>query len=189
MLNRSGRDQERSDTLCLFIGPDPQGLPVRALRFTCAAAIVLLAAGCTGAADPDPASDPGPTSDAGGAPSASDGGATAATVPEDLDPIPVTPAPADFTPPSGGCTGEGMHLVQPGKPADPALPERAGETLSIGLHSVDGATASLTATIGNGEPRPIDPATVGDTIEIDLWTLSVTSICPDTKQVEFDVID
>lgn len=170
--------------------------PARGSRSLRLAALVLsaglLAAGCSGAEEeaPETAAPAPAASDDGGAPQEpSDGGASAAPVPAAEEPIAVTPAPADFSPPSGSCTGEGMHLVEPGKDARPALPERDGITLSIGLESMEKDTVELTATLGNGKPHPIEPAQVGDTFQIDLWTLSVTSICPKTDQVEFDVID
>lgn len=85
------------------------------------------------------------------------------------------------------CTGEGAYLVQKGKRTDPKLPKRHGKTLDVRLKKVtshDGA--DLVAKIG-GEDRPIETAHVGDTIGLDGWTISLTSVCD--GQIEFDLID
>lgn len=159
-------------------------------------ALSLLAVGCTGS-EPGPeqassspaASDDGGTSDDGGASDAggaSDGGQTAAAVPQEE--YPVTPAPEGFTPPEP-CSGEGAYYAEVGGAATPDLPERAGQSLTITAESVDGADARLTATLGDGSSRPIEDITLGETATIDLWTISVTSVCEDTQQIEFDVID
>lgn len=169
-------------------------------------AMSMLVAGCTG--DPDPAANDGTVaSDDGGAAEsdqdgsdgaggsedgASDGGGEnaeardSATVP--ADPYPVTPPPEGFEAPAS-CTGEGMHLVKPGTAATPDLPERAGETVRIELTGIEGEKAQLTAAIGDGEPRPVEDAAVGDTVSVDLWTISITSVCTDQDQVEFDLIN
>jgi hypothetical protein len=39
----------------------------------------------------------------------------------------------------------------------------------------------------DGEKRTIETAHVGDTVGLDDWTISITSVCED--QVEFDLID
>jgi hypothetical protein len=154
-------------------------------------ALTLLATGCGESAPaPEPtssapaASDGGGASDAGGA--SDGGGQSAAGVPQ--DPYPATPAPEDFVPPEA-CSGEGAHFAEVGGTASPELPERAGETLTIEVTSIEGEDAQLSATLGDGSPRPIEPLTLGETVTIDLWTLSVTSVCADTQQVEFDLID
>lgn len=162
-------------------------------------AVALLAAGCGGADDPAPAggatssavSDGGGASDGGAVPDGggtSDGGGGQSAAPLPVEPYPVTPAPEGFTPPDA-CSGEGAYFVEVGGAATPALPERADESLTIALSGIDGADAQLTATIGDGEPRPIEDITLGETVTIDLWTLSVTSVCDATQQVEFDLID
>lgn len=167
--------------------------PVTSIRTLASAmAVAVLITACSGGTDSGPrGADPAAAAASdGGSAASDDGGQTTASVPVENDPIPVTPAPAGFTPPDGGCTGEGAHLVSPGATATPALPTRGDEPLAIGLKSIGkDSTVELTAALGDGGPRPIAPAHVGDTIEIDLWTLSVTSICPDTQQVEFDVIN
>ncbi|WP_193106573.1 hypothetical protein [Brachybacterium sp. FME24] len=167
-------------------------------------AISLLAAGCSGgddsASDATPAASEG--SDAGGASDggpdrdseatvdssdASDaGGKTAVAVPR--DPYPVTPPPDDFEAPEP-CSGEGAYFAEVGGAATPDLPERAGETLTIHATGITGDDAQLTATLGDGEPRPLEDITLGDTATIDEWTISVTSVCQDTDQVEFDLIN
>lgn len=158
-------------------------------------ALTLLAAGCGGeepaqdAATSSPAvSDGGVASDEGGASAdASDGGGqSVAGVPQ--DPYPVTPAPDGFEAPEP-CTGEGAYFAEVGGTATPELPERAGETLTIEVTGIDGADAQLSATLGDGTPREVEPMTLGETTTIDLWTLSVTSVCGDSQQVEFDLIN
>ena len=174
----------------------------------CAAALAvgsLLLTGCGQGGDPAPeeeisqtgASDEGGAdssagdgsdgaSDSGGEPS-DGGGATAAAVP--VDPYPVTPAPDDFEAP-GACTGEGAHLAEVGSGgAEPGLPERAGESLTIEVTAIEGDHAQLTAAIGSADPRPIEDITVGESVTIDLWTISLTSVCGDLDQVEFDLIN
>ncbi|MGP9581182.1 hypothetical protein [Brachybacterium sp. AOP35-5H-19] len=157
-------------------------------------AVTLLAAGC-GASAPEPerplpasatsaASDGGGTSDGGGA--SDGGGQTAAEVP--LEPYPVTPAPEGFVPPEA-CSGEGAYLGKVGSTATPELPERAGETLAIDVVGIEGEDAQLTATVGEGSPREVEAVTLGESVTIDLWTISVTSVCGDTQQVEFDLIN
>jgi len=165
-------------------------------------ALTLLAAGCsegssgpekspaaTEAADAGGASDAG-GSDAGGSEVASGpsdgGGQSAAGVPQ--DPYPATPAPDGFVAPEA-CSGEGAHFVRVGETATPELPERAGETLTIEAVGIEGDDAQLTATIGDGSTRPIEDLTLGETASIDLWTISVTSVCEDTQQIEFDLIN
>ncbi|ASK66072.1 hypothetical protein CFK39_09885 [Brachybacterium avium] len=152
-------------------------------------ALMLVAAGC-GESAPGPEQPPSSpaASDAGGSePGASDdGGQTAAAVPQEK--YSVTPAPEGFTPPEP-CSGEGAYFAEVGGTATPELPERAGETLTITAEGIDGADAQLTATIGDGSSRPIQDITLGESVTIDLWTISVTSVCEDTQQVEFDLID
>ena len=169
-------------------------VPVRPSAARLAGAVLalsLLAAGC-GESGPEPAQPTAapPVSDSGGAADgggASDGGGrTAAAVPQEA--YPVTPAPEDFTPPEP-CSGEGAYLAEVGGTATPELPERAGETLTISAEGIDGEEAQLTATLGGGEARPIEDITLGESATIDLWTLSVTSVCEETGQVEFDLID
>lgn len=123
-------------------------------------------------------------SDAGGA--SDGGGRTAAAVPQ--EPYTVTPAPDGFTPPSP-CSGEGAYFAKVGESVTPDLPERAGETLTITLSEIEGEDAHLTATLGDGTERPIEGMTLGESATVDLWTISVTSVCEDTQQVEFDLID
>lgn len=171
-------------------------------------AVTLLAAGC-GESTPGPEQSPpasvtsddggasgdGGTSDAGGASeeggasdsgASDDGGQTAAEVPQDS--YPVTPAPDGFVPPES-CSGEGAYFGEVGSTATPELPERAGETLSIDVVGIEGEDALLTATVGDGSPREVEAVTLGETVTIDLWTISVTSVCGDTQQVEFDLIN
>ncbi|GAA1323779.1 MULTISPECIES: hypothetical protein [Brachybacterium] len=161
-------------------------------------AVGLIAAGCTsGVEDPVASSS---ASDAGGVSGASDGGGGTvvlepsdggtgqATVEVSSDPYPVTPAPEGFEPPAA-CTGEGAYLTEVGSPSTPDLPERGGESLSIEATSIDGDKAVLSATVDGGT-RAIEPAAIGETVSIeDQWTISVTSVCGDTDQVEFDLID
>lgn len=167
-------------------------------------AVGLLAAGCTSGVE-DPVADPtapSSASDAGGASGASDdggdgtvvlapsdgGGTGQATVEVSSDPYPVTPAPEGFEPPAA-CTGEGAYLTEVGSPSTPDLPERGGESLSIEAVSIDGEKAVLSATVDGGT-REIESAAIGETVSIeDQWTISVTSVCGDTDQVEFDLID
>lgn len=171
--------------------------PARARLAGTLLALTLLAAGCGGDQDPGPspdatseASDAGGSSDDGGAPEAgaSDaGGRTAAAVP--AAPYPVTPVPEDFEAPAA-CNGEGTYLAEVGgEPAQPELPERAGESVTVELTGIEDDHAQLTASIGAGEPRPIEDATVGETVTLDLWTISITSVCSDHEQVEFDLIN
>ncbi|WP_394216609.1 hypothetical protein [Brachybacterium vulturis] len=153
-------------------------------------ALSLLAAGC-GESTPGPEQTPANSaaSDGGGSATsaASDGGGrTAAAVPQEK--YAVTPAPEGFTPPEP-CSGEGAYFAEVGGTATPELPERADETLTITAESIEGADAQLTATLGDGSSRPLEDITLGETVTIDLWTLSVTSVCEDTQQVEFDLID
>lgn len=161
-------------------------------------AVSLLAAGCTGE-DPDPTSTDGTVaSDDGGADASDQGGAGDATEPSDgggrtaaavpVEPIEVTPAPEGFEPPAP-CTHEGAHLVSADAPATPELPERGGDVPVIELTGIEGDKAQLTVTIGEGEPRPVEDAAIGETIGLDLWTISITSVCSDQDQVEFDLID
>lgn len=170
--------------------------PARALLAGAVLALTLLAAGCGGDQDPGPFPDGAAettetdgSSDGGAAETgASDGGGrTAAAVP--ADPYPVTPAPEGFETPAA-CTGEGSYLAEvDAGPAQPELPERAGETVTIELTGIEDDHAQLTAAIGAGEPRPIEDAAVGETVTLDLWTISLTSICSDVEQVEFDLIN
>lgn len=175
--------------------------PVRPSAARLAGALLslsLLAAGC-GESAPEPeggaapqASDGGEESDGGGDTAASGGspsdggGRSAAGVPQ--DPYPATPAPDGFEAPSP-CSGEGAYFAGVGETASPDLPERAGESLSLEVTGIEGDQAQLTATVGDGSPRPVEDMTLGDTATIDLWTISVTSVCADTEQVEFDLID
>ncbi|APX33840.1 hypothetical protein BH708_15240 [Brachybacterium sp. P6-10-X1] len=161
-------------------------------------ALAVLAAGCTGGEEPAPegapaVSDGGGASDGGTGGGGSDdsgasdgGGQTAAALPR--DPYPVTPAPDDFEPPEP-CSGEGAYYAEVGGTGTPDLPERAGESLTIEATGIEGADAQLTATLGEGDPREIEDITLGETVSIDLWTLSVTSVCEETEQVEFDLIN
>ena len=154
-------------------------------------ALTLLAAGCgESAPEPEHPSESPTTATSDGASDeggASDGGGqTAAAVPQEA--YPATPAPEGFTPPSS-CSGEGAYFAEVGGTATPELPERAGETLTITAEGIEGEDAQLTATLGDGSTRPIEDLTLGETATIDLWTISVTSVCEDTQQVEFDLID
>lgn len=160
-------------------------------------ALTLLAAGCGESAPNPEQTTSGPAaSDDGGAPEAdgtSDGGGASdgggqsvAGVPQ--DPYPATPAPEGFEAPAA-CSGEGAYFAEVGGTATPELPERAGETLTIEAAGIEGEDAQLTATIGDGSTREVEPMTLGETATIDLWTISVTSVCGDSQQVEFDLID
>lgn len=176
-----------------------------AARLLGAVFALTLLAGCSdGSSEPeesaagtsasDAGGEKGGTSDDGGAADgdttaggASDGGGrTAAAVPQ--DPYAVTPAPDGFTAPDP-CTGEGAYYVKVDGTATPELPERAGETLTITADGISGDDAQLTATLGDGSSRPIEDMTLGETASIDLWTISVTSVCADTNLIEFDLID
>lgn len=138
--------------------------------------------GYDGASGPDdPASD-GPSADDGAT-----GGDPADDV--DQEPYAVTAAPDGFAGPDDPCTGEGAYYVRVGETAEPALPERDGSELIIGASSIDGAEARLTAAIDDEAPRDVEAATIGETVTIEGWTVSVTSICADTEQVEFDLVD
>jgi len=172
--------------------------PARARLAGALLALTLLAAGCGGEQETGPSPDGAPDSSDAGRPSdqgggtqdsgASDsGGRTAAAVP--ADPYPVTPAPEEFEAPAP-CTGEGAHLAEvDGGPAHPELPELAGETLTIELAGIEDDHARLTAAIGSGKARPIEDAAIGESVDIDLWTISITSVCPDLDQVRFDLVD
>lgn len=174
---------------------------------TALAALALVAAGCAGdeeEASPagGSASDAGASSsassDAGGASDAGGGAAeespteessTAESSTASAEAYAVTPVPEGFEAPAP-CTGEGAYSARVDEdPAEPELPERSGETLTITVTGIDGDHAELEAAIGGGDPRPIEPATLGETVTIDLWTISITSVCTDTEQVEFDLID
>lgn len=185
--------------------PTPRPVRAAALRLAGAVfAVGLLAAGCGGTDEPAPETAPSTTAEAseGGTAEASDGGTgdggdntvepsdgggqSAAEVP--MDPIAVTPAPEGFEPPAA-CTNEGAHLVTADSPAAPALPERGGQTATIELAGIEGEKAHLTVAVGDGEPRPVEAAGIGETIGLDQWTISITSVCGDQDQVEFDLID
>lgn len=158
--------------------------------------LTLLATGCGGEREASPdgapeASDAGGASDQGGSTedgeTSDDGGRTAAAVP--ADPYSVTPAPKEFEAPAP-CSGEGAHEVEAGgDPAQPELPERASETLTIELTGIEDDHAQLTAAIGSREERPIEDATIGESVTIDLWTISITSVCSDLDQVKFDLVN
>lgn len=173
----------------------------RPLALACAlGAVLVLAAGCGGgdddsdSASSDASSSGAEQSDSGGASaeetSASDGGSDGAGTDADssssVEPIAVTP-PEQEPELTDACTGEGAFLVKGEKPNDPTLPERDGLTLEVSLEDLtDDDGADLVADI-DGTQRPIETAHVGDTISVDQWTLSVTSVCEDA--VEFDLID
>lgn len=166
-------------------------------------ALSLLAVGCSGGEDPAAEDAPASSSasDAGGqAPAVSDGGSgeavvtgsaegegqsSAAVAPE---PIAATPAPEGFEPPAA-CSGEGAYLATVGGAAGPDLPERDGETLLLEAAGISGDDAQLTASVGEGPPVPIEDLSLGDTATIEHWTISVTSVCSETDQIEFDLID
>lgn len=173
----------------------------RSARAAAVLAAVLLVAGCSGSPEED--SSPSEQGQAAEAPAASDGGGTggdsgaddaasdgggqtAAAVPQES--YEVTPAPEGFVPPEP-CTGEGAYYAVQGEAATPDLPERGGESLTVSLEDIDGDSARLQARVGDGPVREIGPITLGETVGVDLWTLSVTSVCADTDQVEFDLID
>lgn len=168
----------------------------RSARVAAVLAAVLLAAGCSGSPEEEgsssaaqgttaeePAASDGDDS-AGGA--SDEGGKTAAVVPQES--YEVTPAPEGFVPPEP-CTGEGAFYAELGGEANPGLPERGGEALTVSLESIEGDSAQLMAQVGDSPAREIGPITLGETVAVDLWTLSVTSVCADTEQVEFDLID
>ncbi|ACU84241.1 hypothetical protein Bfae_03660 [Brachybacterium faecium DSM 4810] len=152
-------------------------------------AVSLLATGCS-ESDPAPEESSAPAASDGGASEdggASDaGGSSSAGVPQ--DPYPATPAPEGFEVPDP-CSGEGAYFVDVGGTASPELPERAGESLTIEAVGIEGEDAQLTATLGDGSARPIEGLTLGETATVDLWTISVTSVCEDSQQIEFDLID
>ncbi|MCG7309489.1 hypothetical protein [Brachybacterium sp. ACRRE] len=176
----------------------------RPVSVACAlGAVLVLAAGCGGGdgasegADSRAAqSDGGGSSEASGA-GASDGGAasdggsdgsggSSGGSSASAEPIAVTP-PEQKPELTDACTGEGAFLVNDEKPNDPALPKRDDLTLKVSLEDLtDDDGADLVADI-DGTERPIETAHVGDTISVDQWTLSVTSVCKDS--VEFDLID
>ncbi|AXK46949.1 hypothetical protein [Brachybacterium saurashtrense] len=178
--------------------PDTARSRLRPLRSVASSlALVVLAAACTGSPSEDGASVPvesataaasdGGTDPAGDGTGASDGGGQAtAAVPQEA--FAVTPAPEGFTPPDP-CSGEGAYFTELGGTATPDLPERAGESLTVELVGIDGDHAELRATIGDSPAREIEAMTLGETVTVDLWTLSVTSVCEDSEQVEFDLID
>jgi hypothetical protein len=158
-------------------------------RTAAALALVLLAAGCSGSPAPeeDPSAASSPAAEASDAGGASDGGGkTAAAVPQES--YEVTPAPEGFTP-QEPCSGEGAYFTEVGGDATPDLPERAGESLTVSLEGIEGDRALLVATVGDSPAREIEAITLGETVTVDMWTLSVTSVCADTQQVEFDLID
>ncbi|MGO1391347.1 hypothetical protein CIK81_16510 [Brachybacterium sp. JB7] len=163
-------------------------------------AVTLLAAGCSAGSDPaaedsSAASGESATSDDGGdgesdgtvvADTSDGGGQTAASMP--VEPIAVTPAPDGFEPPAA-CSGEGAYFAEVGESSTPDLPERDGETLTIEATGISGENAQLTASLGGGEARPLEDITLGETAAIEQWTISVTSVCEKTDQVEFDLIN
>lgn len=160
-------------------------------RLAVALAAVLLVAGCSGSPEesasssaPGSAAEESAASDAGGA--SDGGGRTAVAVPQET--YEVTPAPDGFAPPEP-CSGEGAYFTEIGGEASPDLPERGGESLTVSLDGIDGDRARLVATVGDSPAREIAPITLGETVAVEHWTLSVTSVCADTEQVEFDLID
>ncbi|UEJ81718.1 hypothetical protein Bra3105_12805 [Brachybacterium halotolerans subsp. kimchii] len=177
----------------------------RPVSVACAlGAVLVLAAGCGGGDGADSgAAQTGTTqSDGGGSAAASGAGASDGSSASDggsdgsggssgdsstsAEPIAVTP-PEQKPELTDACTGEGAFLVKGEKPNDPALPKRDDLTLKVSLEDVtDDDGADLVADI-DGTQRPIETAHVGDTISVDQWTLSVTSVCKDS--VEFDLID
>lgn len=173
----------------------------RPVSLACAlGAVLVLAAGCSGGDGASEGADSGAAqSDGGGSSGASDAGASDGGASSDggssgstgdssasAEPIAVTP-PAQKPELTDACTGEGAFLVKGEKPNDPALPQRDDLTLKVSLEDLtDDDGADLVADI-DGTQRPIETAHVGDTISVDQWTLSVTSVCKDS--VEFDLID
>lgn len=163
----------------------------RSARVAAVLAAVLLAAGCSGSPEKE-SSSPAAQGTTAGEPAASDGGAsdeggkTAAVVPQES--YEVTPAPEGFVPPEP-CTGEGAFYAELGGEATPTLPERGGESVTVSLESIEGDSAQLMAQVGDSPALEIGPITLGETVAVDLWTLSVTSVCADSEQVEFDLID
>jgi hypothetical protein len=169
----------------------PRSPARRPLSLACVlGAVLVLAAGCGGADEASEGADSGAAqsqSDGGGS-SSSDGGSegTADDSSPSAEPIAVTP-PEQEPELTDACTGEGAFLVTGEKPNDPKLPERDGLTLKVSLDDLtDDDGADLVADI-DGTQRPIETAHVGDTVSVDQWTLSVTSVCEDS--VEFDLID
>ncbi len=151
------------------------------------AALALLA-GCS-SADPSPAA-PSANDAPASAPSDAGGDSAPSDAPESSEPatITVTAPPTGFTPPADTCNGEGMHLATKNAPLNPALPDRGGSA-DVRLGTIDGKTATLVVTSADGRTLSTDPAQVGDSIGIEKWTVSITSICADTQQVEFDLIN
>lgn len=156
-----------------------------------ALAALLLVAGCSGSPEEEASSAPGTAaeepaaSDAGGA--SDDGGRrTAVAVPQET--YELTPAPDGFAPPEP-CSGEGAYFTEKGGEATPDLPERGGESLTVSLEGIEGDRARLVAQVGDSPAREIEPITLGETVAVGHWTLSVTSVCAGTEQVEFDLID
>ncbi|MFE5777485.1 hypothetical protein [Brachybacterium sp. NPDC056505] len=171
----------------------------RPVSLACAlGAVLVLAAGCSGGDGASDGADSGAAqSDGGGSSEAtgagasdggasSDGGGSTGDSSASAEPIAVTP-PEQKPELTDACTGEGAFLVKGEKPNDPALPKRDDLTLKVSLEDLtDDDGADLVADI-DGTQRPIETAHVGDTISVDQWTLSVTSVCKDS--VEFDLID
>ncbi|WP_341854430.1 hypothetical protein [Brachybacterium sp. GPGPB12] len=102
----------------------------------------------------EPAASDGDDS-AGGA--SDEGGKTAAVVPQES--YEVTPAPDGFVPPEP-CTGEGAFYAELGGEANPGLPERGGESLTVSLESIEGGglrdswRRSATAPPGRSDRSP-----------------------------------
>lgn len=158
-----------------------------------AAVVILLASGCGGGGqgeDDEASQQTSAASDAGGgseATGSSDGGGQG---PSDGgsagdEALAVTP-PAQEPELTDACTGEGAYLASKDTKVDPSVPERDGLTLDVRAKGIEKDGADLVADI-DGTRTPIETAHVGDTVTVDQWTLSITSVCAD--RVEFDVID
>lgn len=150
----------------------------------------LLLAACSAeepapAPEPTVAEAPTVTEEPTTTPAPSDAGGATTQPPA---PIAVTPAPEGFAPPSA-CTGEGAYFAEVGTPATPALPERDGQGLTVTATGIEGDDALLEVVVGDGEAQQVEAITLGETVAVEGWTLSVTSVCADTQQVEFDLID
>lgn len=165
--------------------PRPATRMVRGLAVL--GAIALLTTGCGGAADGSASTSAASSAAASGSPAPTTDATTTEAPSTSAAP---TPAPIAVTPPAeapqlpSSCTYEGAYRMPLGGANDPALPERDGAAITLTATEVtDDGSAVLLARVGESE-HAIEPAHVGDTVAVDGWTLSVTSVCADAVEVD-----
>lgn len=165
----------------------------RALTAAAAALLLLTTAACGGddtaapSSSTSPASSSGASDEGGASPSETTSSESSPSASPTPTAIPASPPPKGFAI-KKPCSGEGTYDVRAGaKTSSPSLDPREDATLDIGLTSVQHGKAHLTASLDGGKRRPVEPVEVGSTVSVDLWTLTITSVCQDS--VQFDVID